>query len=155
MTEIMAMLTAPFTVRVAISFLCGAIVGIERQLRGKPVGIRTSVLICLGTMAYIHLGQEVAGDKDMTRVLGQVVTGVGFLGAGVIMNKDGVVNGITSAAVVWLVAAIGAAIGFGYYGEAIALSIIDVLILTGTELLEKFVSFFQRGIYRHSSKNRE
>lgn len=155
MSEIMGLLTAPFTIRVLISFLCGAIVGIERQLRGKPVGIRTSVLICLGTMAYIHLGQEVAGDKDMTRVLGQVVTGVGFLGAGVIMNKDGVVNGITSAAVVWLVAAIGAMIGFGYYGEAIALSIIDVLILTGTELLEKFVSFFQRGIYRHSSKNRE
>jgi len=72
------------------SLLCGAIVGLERQLREKPVGIRTSSLIVLGTYIFISVSSFVSNDAtDPSRIIGQVVTGIGFLGAGVILAKEG------------------------------------------------------------------
>ena len=117
--------------------LCGGVVGLERQLRGKPAGIRTSVLICLGTSVFVHLGAVVGNEHgDPTRVLGQIVTGIGFLGAGVIIAREGLVKGVTSAAVIWVLAGIGALIGFAQYAPAIALSVIMVSLLTGIAVLE-------------------
>ena len=73
-----------------VCLICGTIVGLERQLRGKPVGIRTSSLIVLGTYAFVALAQSLNNDMmDQSRIIGQVVTGVGFLGAGVMLSKDG------------------------------------------------------------------
>src|ERR1041384_5622137 len=93
--------------KVAAALFCGGIVGVERQLRGKPAGMRTSSLICLGTMMFVHLGRAITNSEaDPTRVLGHVVTGIGFLGAGVIMTRDGLLTGVTSAAVVWVLAAV-------------------------------------------------
>jgi putative Mg2+ transporter-C (MgtC) family protein len=116
-------------VNIGYSVACGFLIGIERQWHRKPIDIRTSILIVLGTMAFIYLGQEIAGDKDATRVLGQVVTGIGFLGAGAIMTRQGAVQGMTSASVVWALAAIGAAIGFGRYSEAVLLSVVVFSVL--------------------------
>src|SRR5688500_9804511 len=100
--------------RVGMALLCGGIVGLERQLRGKPAGIRTSALICIGTSMFVYLGRQLEGDHgDPARVVGQVVTGIGFLGAGVIMTRNGLLTGVTSAAVIWILAAAGAAIGLG------------------------------------------
>ena len=100
-----------FWVTVSAAVLCGGIVGLERQLRGKPAGVRTSILVCLGTAVFIHLGATQSGPgTDPTRVLGQLVTGIGFLGAGVMFSREGVVSGVTTAAVIWVLAAIGAAI---------------------------------------------
>src|SRR5690349_2283794 len=94
--------------RVGMALLCGGIVGLERQLRGKPAGMRTSSLICLGTAMFVYMGVELTGaEGDPSRVLGQVVTGIGFLGAGVIMTRNGLLTGVTSAAVIWLLAAVG------------------------------------------------
>ncbi len=123
-------------IKIAVSMLCGFIVGVERHLHKKPIDIRTSSLICLGTMAFIFLGTEVGGDKDSTRVLGQVVTGIGFLGAGAIITRQGLVIGMTSASVVWVLAAIGAAVGFGRYSMGIALSLVAVFILTVLQYFE-------------------
>ena len=90
-----------FWVKLVISIICGSIVGIERQIKGKPSGIRTSIFICLGTNIFISLGVANSNpNADITRVLGQVVTGIGFLGAGVIISREGLVLGITSAAVI-------------------------------------------------------
>lgn len=127
-----------FWLRIGVAFLCGGIIGLERQLRGKPAGIRTSILICLGTEVFVGLGHLLSFDHggDPSRVLGQVVTGIGFLGAGVIMAREGLVHGVTSAAVIWVLAAIGSAIGLGYEWGAIALSIMTVVVLTGMELIE-------------------
>lgn len=126
-----------FWTTVGVAILCGAIVGLERQIRGKAVGIRTSTLICLSTAVFIHLGSVTVGHVgDPTRVLGQLVTGVGFLGAGVMLSREGVVTGVTTAAVIWTQAAIGAAIGLGYLLAAVTLSVITVAILVGEELLE-------------------
>ena len=141
-------LAAPFWLTVGTALLCGTIIGVERQLRGKPAGVRTSILICLSTAVFIHIGEGAnSGAGDPTRVLGQVVTGVGFLGGGVIMTREGAVLGVTTAAVIWILAATGAAIGLGNYLGAVALALITVGVLTGVELLETSVRWLARGIY--------
>lgn len=141
-------LARPFWDMIGMALLCGSIVGFERQLRGKPAGVRTSILICTSTCVFIHLGDVAAGSTgDPVRVLGQLVTGVGFLGAGVIMAREGTVTGVTTAAVIWVLAAIGAAIGLGLYPGALTLALLTVGVLTGVELLESSLRWLARGIY--------
>lgn len=132
-----------------VAILCGFILGLERQLRGKPAGIRTSVLVCLGTVTYIRLGMILDQNSDPTRVLSQVVTGIGFLGGGVILSNGGLVNGVTSAAIIWLLAAVGCAIGLNHFGMAIAISIVSVSILIGVEWLERGFQILRRGVHAH------
>ncbi len=126
-----------FWMTVAYAVACGGIIGLERQIRGKTAGVRTSVLICLGTAVFINLGASAAGGTgDPARVLGQVVTGVGFIGAGVIISDAGTVFGVTTAAVIWILAAVGSAIGLGYHLGALALSLVTVAVLVGVEIIE-------------------
>jgi putative Mg2+ transporter-C (MgtC) family protein len=137
-----------FWAAIGVAALCGAIVGLERQIRGKPAGIRTSILICMGTMVFIKLATIWGADKTaQARVLGQVVVGVGFLGAGVMLAREGLVRGVTSAAVIWVLAAIGATVGFGYYWTAVVLSLLTVGTLSGVQFLEQSVRHLRRGDY--------
>jgi putative Mg2+ transporter-C (MgtC) family protein len=125
--------------QIGVSVLCGIVVGVERQLRNKPIGIRTSIMVCLATQVFVRLSGELANETaayDPTRVLGQIVTGVGFLGAGVILSKGGAVTGVTSAAVVWTLAAIGSTIGAGRPLEAMMISVVVVVVLIGVRMLE-------------------
>jgi putative Mg2+ transporter-C (MgtC) family protein len=139
------------TIGVAIG--CGGIIGLERQLRGKAAGVRTSMLICLGTALFVRLGVSVASpESDPTRVLGQVVTGIGFLGAGVMLTQDGVVHGVTTASVIWMLAAIGATIGLDHFAAALALSAVTVALLAGIDVLEKRFAKLSRGVH---SKNKD
>jgi putative Mg2+ transporter-C (MgtC) family protein len=131
-----------FWLRLGTAIFCGGIIGLERQLRGKAAGMRTSILICLGTELFVGLGSSFAGERvDPTRVLGQVVTGIGFLGGGVILAREGAVIGVTSAAVIWVLAALGSLIGLGHLLASIVLTLMTVGLLTGVELLE---SIFRR-----------
>jgi len=139
-------LSSAFWMTVLAAVLCGGIIGLERQLRGKPAGVRTSCLICLSTAVFVHLGAKVTGGGS-DRVLGQVVTGVGFLGAGVILTRGSEVQGVTTAAVIWILAAIGAAIGCGFYLGALVLSVVTVAILTGIEFLEATLRHLRRGVH--------
>ncbi|HSR36510.1 MAG TPA: MgtC/SapB family protein [Desulfurivibrionaceae bacterium] len=138
-----------FWQRILVAILCGGIIGLERQLRGKPAGIRTSILICLGTEVFVALGAllSTGPGADPSRVVGQVVTGIGFLGAGVIMAKEGLVQGVTSAAVIWVLAAIGSAIGLGYEHGAVVLAVLTVGVLTGVELLENSFLMLREGVH--------
>ena len=123
-------------------------------MRGKPLDVRTAVLICLGTHVFIRLGAVLAGPgSDPTRVLGQVVTGVGFLGAGVILTRGHYVVGLTTASVIWVLAAIGAAIGFEKYGAAISLSVVTLIVLTILETVENRIEHMRRGAH-HRDKDR-
>lgn len=134
---------------IACALLAGAIIGLERQLLGKPVGIRTSALICLATYLFVSLSLAVsvtANVSDPTRVIGQVVTGVGFLGAGVIIARHGVVLGVTSAAVIWVLAAIGSMIGVGYYFQGVALAVLTVAVLVGLDKLEHGFKSLQKNV---------
>ena len=140
--------TTEFWIPIGVALLCGGIVGLERQLRGKPAGVRTSSLICLGTQLFVHLGGSFDPQHmDPSRIVGQVVTGVGFLGAGVMFAQNGAVLGVTTAAVIWILAAIGATIGLGHYEAAIALSLVTIGVLTGVEILESSLRWLRRGDY--------
>lgn len=133
---------------VGVSILCGGLVGLERQIRGKPAGMRTGMLVCLGTAVFVHLGAQLSGPSlDPARVLGQVVTGVGFLGAGVMFMREGAVLGVTTAAVIWVLAGIGSAIGLGQYHLGIALALAVLVILIGTEWLERTFAALTRGAH--------
>ncbi|WP_111639389.1 MgtC/SapB family protein [Marinomonas shanghaiensis] len=143
---------------IATAIFCGAVVGLERQLRGKPVGIRTSALIVLGTYVFIASSMLVAVDiTDPSRIIGQVITGIGFLGAGVMLSKDGSVIGVTSAATIWALASIGVCIAIIDSYVAIKLSFIVVAILYGVDILEVYSSAFTRGVHSKYSRwrNRE
>ncbi|MBN2528591.1 MAG: MgtC/SapB family protein [Deltaproteobacteria bacterium] len=133
---------------VGVVLLCGIVIGFERQLRGKPVGIRTASLIALGT--YIFTAAAVAvntEESDPSRIIGQVVTGVGFLGAGVMLSKDGVVIGVTSAATIWVLAAIGVVVAVASPWTAIKLALLVIGILYGVELLETYSAALTRGVH--------
>jgi putative Mg2+ transporter-C (MgtC) family protein len=134
--------------------LCGGLLGLERQLRGKPAGMRTSILICLGTMVFVALGAAVVVPSgDPGRVLGQVVTGIGFLGAGVILTREGIVIGVTSAAAIWLLAAIGSGIALGFERASIAITFIALGILVGVEALEASFASLRRGVHALRSRS--
>jgi len=115
--------------RMFVATICGALVGLEREAAAKPAGLRANMFICTGsalfTLAGI-IGLEVTAGApptaDAMRVAAQIVTGVGFLGAGVIYKSDGQITGITTAATIWFVAAIGmmVAIGFPMFGFLVA-----------------------------------
>jgi putative Mg2+ transporter-C (MgtC) family protein len=136
--ENLSLIHPGFWYGVVVAIVCGAIVGYERQLKDKPVGARTSILICLGTQVFVHIGSAfITPSADPTRVIGQVVTGIGFIGGGVILARRGMVIGVTTAATIWVLAAIGVVIGVGHYLSAILLSIVTVIILIGFDYLDK------------------
>jgi len=150
----MNILIDEFWIKIIISTFCGTIIGLERQLKGKPSGIRTSIFICLGTSVFITLGlSHINVNTDITRVLGQVVTGIGFLGAGVIISREGLILGITSASVIWILAGIGSMIGFGNYIEAIILSVITLCILVIAGAIENKFPILHKGLYSTSDNN--
>jgi len=133
--------------QVGLATLLGGAIGLERELGGKPAGLRTNILICIGSVLYTHLSlamlTAIAGaggtGTDPTRVAGQIVTGVGFIGAGTILHARGAVVGLTSAATIWVVAAIGVALGSGYYLEGIATTVVVLGVLAGLGRVEKLV----------------
>lgn len=141
---------APFNwTAIGTTLLCGSIIGLERQLRGKPVGIRTSVLITLGTYVFIVMAASVSNTAtDPSRAIGQVITGVGFLGAGVMLSRNGVVLGVTSAATIWALASIGVCIGTGHYLTAIKLAVVIIAVLVGVEALENYFQSLTRGVHQ-------
>lgn len=143
---------APFEWRAVLTSLaCGGIIGLERQLRGKPVGIRTSALIVLGTYIFIAASMLVSMSNaatDPSRIIGQVITGIGFLGAGVMLARDGMVWGVTSAATIWTLASIGVCIAIGYDLIAIKLSLVVVFVLVGVDTMEDYSQTLTRGVHK-------
>jgi len=141
---------APFEWQaVFTSLACGSIIGLERQLRGKPVGIRTSALIVLGTYVFIAASMLVStAATDPSRIIGQVITGIGFLGAGVMLARDGMVWGVTSAATIWSLASIGVCIALGYDLAAIKLSLVVVFVLVGVDTMEDYSQALTRGVHK-------
>lgn len=130
------------------AIICGGMIGFERQVRGKPVGIRTASLITLGTYVFMATASSFNPETyDPTRVLGQIITGIGFLGAGVMLARDGAVVGVTSAATIWVLAAIGVMIGTDNLIAGIKISLLVVGILYGVDILERHVKILTRGVH--------
>ncbi|PWJ60658.1 putative Mg2+ transporter-C (MgtC) family protein [Dyadobacter jejuensis] len=99
--------------KVGISFLVGLLIGFEREYRSKSAGLRTMIMICMGSTMFTIFSFKI--DSDTGRIAANIITGIGFIGAGIIFRENDRVVGITTAAIVWLTAAIGMGIGSGYY----------------------------------------
>src|ERR1041385_817676 len=124
-----------------LAVLLGGAIGLERELKGKPAGLRTNVLICVGAALLTHVSISIVGENgarvgDPARLAAQIVSGVGFLGAGTIMQGSGIVTGLTSAATIWVVAAIGITIGAGEYVAATGAGVLVTVVLAGLGRLE-------------------
>jgi putative Mg2+ transporter-C (MgtC) family protein len=148
-TSLLEQLPLDLLGRLALAVLLGGIVGVERELSGKPAGLRTNILICLGSALLMDLSITVGivdGERvgDPARIAAQVVSGIGFLGAGTIMQARGEVVGLTTAATIWVVAAIGLAVGAGHRAQAIAAALLVTLVLTALSWLERWMLSFRR-----------
>ncbi|MGB9124973.1 MAG: MgtC/SapB family protein [Nitrosotalea sp.] len=128
-------------VRLLIAVSLGAVVGFERQLKKRPAGLRTHMLVCLGSAIFTTIGLSL--EPNTSRIAEAIVTGIGFLGAGAIIAQGGRVRGITSAATLWAVAGLGLVVGVGEYIIAI---IITVLIF-GTLQIDRIKRFSEGGTY--------
>ena len=130
--------------KLGLATLLGGVIGLERELSGKPAGLRTNILICIGatlfTVVSIHMLPLGQGGLDASRIPAQIVSGVGFIGAGAILHARGSVTGLTSAATIWVVAAIGMALGSGAYVEAIGTALLVMLVLWGLRSVERLVA---------------
>jgi putative Mg2+ transporter-C (MgtC) family protein len=119
------------------SVVCGAIVGAEREKREKPAGLRTLILVCLGSTAFTMASYAfTTSTGDSGRVAAQIVTGIGFLGAGAILHGSGLVRGMTTAATIWATAATGMIVGIGYAGAGLGLSLLVRVVLNAALALE-------------------
>ncbi len=146
MTELFARLVETLRLEVLVTLLLavvlGGAVGLERELKRKPAGLRTNILICVGAALFTLLSIAIAdGRGDPGRIAAQIVTGVGFLGAGTILHTRGQVSGLTSAATIWLVAAIGVALGTGAWIEAVGATLLVVLVLAVLGWLEQYLRY--------------
>jgi len=124
--------------RLLTACLLGGLVGLEREIKRKAAGVRTNLLICMGSAFFTLLSAVLAGDSaDKSRVASNIVQGIGFLGAGLILHNRSRVSGLTSAASVFVVASIGMACGAGLYAAALVATLIVVLALEGVGFLER------------------
>jgi len=147
--------------RLFLAFLLGGIVGFERESHNRPAGIRTHILVCVGATlimlvsAYGFTGSGWGDHVDPARIAAQVVTGVGFLGAGTIFRHGSTITGLTTAATLWLVSGIGLAVGIGYYlgaGVVTAIAIINLTLLRSMEKIfnkrKKLRRFWVKGFFQ-------
>ncbi len=146
--------------RLLLAVVAGAILGWEREWKQKPAGLKTHILVTLGSAAFVLAALqffEELGDRetsaDMMKVIGGIVGGVGFLGAGSIMRTGGNVQGLTTAATIWLAAAIGVAVGFGYVALAGMCVLLALLTLIAFELVERV--FFPSNMDHHQNMNQQ
>lgn len=125
---------------ILMAFFCGAIVGFEREKGHKPAGLRTQILICVGSAIFTVISMSPAmGGHEPARIAAQIVTGVGFLGAGSILRDHRQISGLTTAATIWTVSAIGIAAGAGYVTAAVALSVGVLLVLGSFRRVESLL----------------
>lgn len=134
--------------RLLVAALLGGALGFERELRQKSAGLRTNILIAIGSALFTAMSLEIAEgiSADPGRVAAQIVTGIGFLGAGAILRTDSGVHGLTTAATIWVNAAVGVAAGGGEYHLAILATGVTLAVLLALHPIERFI---ERRINQH------
>ena len=127
---------------IIVATICGAIIGYDREIKQKSAGLRTNILICVGCAlftGYSFFIQDTLSTIDPTRIIGQIITGIGFLGAGAILRIDDRISGVTTAAFIWVVSAIGVLVGMGAILTPIIISIGLIIISRFFERVEQFI----------------
>src|SRR5437870_1345885 len=130
-----------FTLRILVALLCGLAIGVERQWHHRLAGMRTHALVATGSAAFVALSGMAAGDNSATRIAAQVVSGIGFLGAGVIFKEGFNVRGLTTAATLWCAAAVGTLSGSGFVAAA---AIVTAMVIGTNVLLRPFSHMLDR-----------
>lgn len=123
------------------AFVLGTLIGAERQWRQRSAGLRTTVLVALGAAAFADLGVQLAGPAGSTRIVAYIVSGIGFLGAGVILKDGANIRGLNTATTLWCSAAVGAFSGCGYPAQA---ALLTFFVLAGNTLLRPLVNYINR-----------
>lgn len=137
------------SIKLLVSLVLGALIGAEREYKGRNIGFRTIILITLGSTLFTILSFILGGDKDPSRIASNIVTGVGFLGAGAIFREGANVKGVTTASIIWISAAIGMACGIAQYEFAIMVTATVLIILLGFAGVQKFIDRYnQELVYR-------
>src|SRR5690606_1170893 len=128
LTSIFELQITDFIYKISAACLAGLCIGLERQYKGKSAGLKTNTIVAIGAAVFIMLSLEFENTSgvDITRVLGQVIVGVGFLGAGVIVQRKDKIKGLATAATIWCSAGAGCLAAYGFYGD---LAIATVLIV--------------------------
>ncbi|MBI4474255.1 MAG: MgtC/SapB family protein [Acidobacteria bacterium] len=124
--------------KLLLAAVLGGIIGVEREIRDKPAGLRTNILICVGSTLFMSISTQVANllGGDPTRIAAQIISGIGFLGAGAVLQSHGFVLGLTTAATIWVVAGVGMALGSGMYGVAVFTTAMSLVTLYFLSFLE-------------------
>ena len=131
--------------KVGVALLVGTLVGIEREYRGKLAGIKTNALICAASALFTAAGLLMSGygsshpapNADVTRIVAQIVSGIGFIGAGAIFKSSSKVQGLTTAAIIWSVAALGILVGYGVFLATITITVVFIIFLSLVAILER------------------
>lgn len=124
-----------YIIKLCLAAILGMIIGFEREMHLRPAGLRTHALVCIGSALFAIISLSFANDS--ARIAAGIVTGIGFLGAGAIFHKRNGVSGLTTAADLWVVAAVGLAVGIGMYAAAITTTVLVFLILEYGRIVEK------------------
>lgn len=132
--------------RLILAAILGAVIGIEREIKNRAAGFRTHIIVSVGACLIMLIGIDGIGEfssdtaRDTARIAGQVVSGIGFLGAGTILQKKNGVSGLTTAATLWLSGAIGLAVGIGYYEGAIIATVICLITLVSLKGISDLIN---------------
>jgi len=129
------------TLALAVAFLLGTLIGFERQWRQRSAGLRTTTLVATGAAAFADMGVRLAGTTGATRIIAYIVSGIGFLGAGVILKDGTNIRGLNTAATLWCSAAVGAFAGSGLLLES---AVLTLFVLAGNTLLRPLVNYINR-----------
>lgn len=129
-----------FILRLLVAIAAGGAVGLERQINNKSAGLRTNTLVAVGSCIYVLVNLRLTGIAgDPTRIIGQIVTGIGFLGAGVIMHRGANVQGLTTAATIWCSAALGVLAGLNLFLEALVSTVLIITVNSGFKIADRFI----------------
>lgn len=141
--------------RLVLSFIIGTALGIEREYRSKAAGLRTMIVICLGSTIFTEISISIGGNSP-DRIASNIITGIGFLGAGVIFKDGLTISGITTATTIWISAALGMAVGAGEYMIAVVSSVVVLIVLTAFERVKLLIeNYHQVRTYRITLQNQE
>ena len=127
--------------RLLLAALLGGLIGLDREAKHRPAGLRTNLFICVGAAMFTLISRQLAGDPgDYTRIAAQIIPGIGFIGAGSIIARGDLVTGITSAATLFVVASVGMAVGGGLYATAIFATVLILGVLSLLGYAERFMN---------------
>jgi len=134
--------TVLIAIKLLVAVVCGGSIGFERELSHKPAGLRTNVLVCVGATLFMVVSRHIGGGApytDPARLVAQVVTAIGFIGAGVILQSRGSISGLTTAATILLVGAVGVTIGEGMFTVAVMTTVLVMVVLVLLRKVERAV----------------